>query len=381
MLGHDEILAALEQAFPRGGAGQPPDGVFLVARLVDPRLSLGDATPYVFIPDIHLVPEDDATRFPWVTTEPPQVDGLTRLANALGGLRQSDSSLRVWQLGDCFDLWRTGDMGGAVADDVNATLSNRGPLTDALFKAAGAQLLAGNHDQDLLNYRWPGGPQAANTVKLDRGSNTADAMLAHGHQFDPVESLPRDFKEFFARGATEKVPPTPLSMLEVANPHWNPQVPDPPPPTRPGDRNSFLYFDLDPANPLPLTQESVNVVPYTDPFDPARALINSFEGGGRKPTVDGPRQTFFTDIAWWAEQLSKSGGEDVRLVVIGHTHEARIVQGDRRDKVPFVLMDCGAWVGSNFLANKLDQPISNAQIGVKVGHDLRIYQLGYAVRT
>jgi hypothetical protein len=38
-------------------------------------------------------------------------------------------------------------------------------------------------------------------------------------------------------------------------------------------------------------------------------------------------------------------------------------------------------VGSNFLANKLDQPISNAQIGVKVGHDLRIYQLGYAVRT
>jgi hypothetical protein len=44
-------------------------------------------------------------------------------------------------------------------------------------------------------------------------------------------------------------------------------------------------------------------------------------------------------------------------------------------------MDCGAWVGSTFLADKLDKPIANSQIGVKVGHDLRIYQLGYAVRT
>lgn len=382
MIGHDEILAALQQEFPRGTAAQP-EGVFLVARLVDPDLGLGEPTSYVFIPDIHLVPEADAAHFPWVTTRPPQVDGLTRLANVLGQLRQADANLRVWQLGDCFDLWRTGDMGGPVAADVDATLTDRKTLTDALFTTAGAQLLAGNHDQDLLGFRWPGGPQAMNTVRLDRGASTADVMLAHGHQFDLIESLPREIKEFFARGATEKIRPTPLGMLEAANPHWDPKVPDPPPPGRPGDRNAFLYFGLDPANPLPLAQDSVNVVPYEPPEDdPAANFIASFGGGAnRKPTIDGPRQTFFTDIASWAKQLSEGGGEDVRLAVIGHTHQARIVQGERKDRVPFVLMDCGAWVDSSFLADKLDQPIANGQIGVKVGHDLRIYQLGYVVRT
>jgi len=38
-------------------------------------------------------------------------------------------------------------------------------------------------------------------------------------------------------------------------------------------------------------------------------------------------------------------------------------------------------VDSGFLSNELDAPIANGQIGVKVGDDLRIYQLGYAVRT
>jgi hypothetical protein len=96
--------------------------------------------------------------------------------------------------------------------------------------------------------------------------------------------------------------------------------------------------------------------------------------------VDGPRQTFFTDIAWWSQGVSEKQGSDIRLMVIGHTHRARIVRGKRPDKTPFVLMDCGAFVGTSFLSDELDAPIANAQIGVKVGNDLRIYQLGYTVR-
>jgi hypothetical protein len=71
----------------------------------------------------------------------------------------------------------------------------------------------------------------------------------------------------------------------------------------------------------------------------------------------------------------------VRLIVIGHTHQARIVRGKRKNGERFVLMDCGAWVGLDFLSNTLDAPIANAQIGVKVGDDLRIYQLGYVPRA
>jgi hypothetical protein len=97
--------------------------------------------------------------------------------------------------------------------------------------------------------------------------------------------------------------------------------------------------------------------------------------------VDGPRQTFFTDIAWYAQGMSHEGSKDVRLVVIGHTHHARLVRGKRADGALFVLMDCGAFVGTSFLSDELDAPMANAQIGVKVGNDLRIYQLGYTVRT
>jgi hypothetical protein len=79
--------------------------------------------------------------------------------------------------------------------------------------------------------------------------------------------------------------------------------------------------------------------------------------------------------------MSQDGGRDVRLIVIGHTHRPRIVRGMRPDGTPFVLMDCGAFVGSGFLSDELDEPIANMQIGVKLGSDIRIYQLGYSVRT
>jgi hypothetical protein len=379
MLTHDDILAQLQREFPSGGSGAQPDGVLLVARLRDPGLAMTDPTPYVFIPDVHLTPTAESRRFPWVTARDSQVEVLTRLARLLGRLRGSDPSLLVWQLGDCFDLWRTDDVGGDPQADVAATQAAHPALFAALFGAAGAQLLAGNHDQELVDFPLPGGPQALNTIYLARGGGRADTILAHGHQFDPIESLPRKFKEFFARGATEMVPPTARSMMEAANPHWKPDPITTPPPHRPSDANQFLHFGLRRDNPVPLGADAVNVVPYVPVRDPAKAFIDSF-GGGRKPTVDGPRQTFFTDIAWYAQQMSDTGGKDVRLVAIGHTHRARIVRGKRPDGTLFVLMDCGALVGTSFLSDELDAPIANGQIGVKVGNEIRIYQLGYTVR-
>jgi UDP-2,3-diacylglucosamine pyrophosphatase LpxH len=343
-------------------------------------LGTADPTPYVFIPDAHLTPTRDAQRFPWVTARESQVEALTRLALLLGRLRAGDPSLRVWQLGDCFDLWRANGVGGDPLADVSSTQDDRPALFDALYRQAGALQLAGNHDNELLQFPIPGGPQATNMVFIDRNSSTADVVLAHGHQFDPIETLPRQFKEFFARGATEQVPPTPRTMLEAANPHWKPDRGKTVPPKRPSDANRFLHFGLRRDDAVPLHADAVNVVPYVKVEDPAKAFVDSFGGGGRKPTVDGPRQTFFTDIAWRAEQVSNNQGLDVRMVVIGHTHRARIVRGTRPDGTLFVLVDCGAFVGTSFLSDTLDAPIANGQIGVKVGNDVRIYQLGYTVR-
>src|SRR5207237_7914687 len=136
--------------------------------------------------------------------------------------------------------------------------------------------------------------------------------------------------------------------------------------------NQFLNFGLKRGDPVPLDADALNVVPYVPVRDPAKAFVDSFGAGGRKPTVDGPRQTFFTDIAWWAQQVSQDGSKDVRLAVIGHTHRERIVRGTRPDGTPFVLMDCGAFVGTSFLSDAMDAPIANAQIGVRVGNDLRV---------
>jgi UDP-2,3-diacylglucosamine pyrophosphatase LpxH len=332
----------------------------------------------VFIPDVHVVPRSDARRFPWVTAREEQIGLLASLAGVLGELRRADATVRVWQLGDFLDLWRANGLGGDPRQDVADTQDDRRALFEALYRDAGLQLVAGNHDLELLGFPLPGGPQALRSVIVDRGEGTADAVLAHGHQFDPIEALPRDVKEPFARGAKELVAPIPRSMLEAANPHWDPTV-TLYTPRRPGDANNFLHFGLRRAHPVPADADAINVVPHVPVSDPAKAFLDSF-GGGRKPSVDGPRQSFFTDAAWWAQQLSTPGSRDVRLIVIGHTHRARIVRGKRTDGTLFVLMDCGAFVGSGFLSDELDDPIANAQIGVKVGDDIRIYQLGYAIR-
>jgi UDP-2,3-diacylglucosamine pyrophosphatase LpxH len=377
MLSHAEILDALRGEFRENGTSKAD--VFLVARLREPGLGTGDPTPYVFIPDAHITPRDDARRFPWVTAREEQIDLLSRLAGVLGQLRTADPDLRVWQLGDFFDLWRVNELGGNALADVKDTQRDRPALFQALYRTAGLQVVAGNHDMELLDFKLPGGPQALKSVIADRGESTADAVFAHGHQFDPIETLPRDVKEPFARGAKELVAPIPRSMLEAANPHWDPKV-TVHAPSRPSDANRFLRFGLRRTDPAPLSSDALNVVPHRPVHDPAKALVDSI-GGGRKPTVDGPRETFFTDAAWWAQQLFKPGKRDVRLIVIGHTHRARIVRGKREDGTPFVLMDCGAFVGSGFLSDELDDPMANAQIGVKVGNDIRIYQLGYPVRV
>ena len=212
---------------------------------------------------------------------------------------------------------------------------------DSIAAVQDALALAGGYDHVSLH------TPARDELTLTLNMGGTIVGMAHGHQFDPIESLSRSFKEFFARGATERVPPTPRSMLEATNPHWKPEAPDAPPPKRPGDRNSFLHWALRRSNPLPLDRAQVNVVPYIPVQDPARAFVDSFGGPARKPTVDGPRQTFFTDIAWYSQQISQSGGKDVRLVIIGHTHHARIVRGTRPDGTLFVLMDCGAWVDTS----------------------------------
>lgn len=368
MLTHDDILQALEAEYS--------DEVFLVARLNDPTLGMDDDTqPHVFIPDCHVVPKHDAIRFPHVTADEGQVAALERFLSLMKALRAQDPSLTVWQLGDFIDLWRVGGLGGEVDDDMALVESDRasliGHLQDLDMLGALPRMLVGNHDAELGGFRW----RLPREVVAPRRGAGGETRLVHGHQFDPIETLPDDIKEFFARGATERIPPVALGMLEATNPHWQPRTPTDPPPRPPKNDLGYLRAGLE-TDRVPLNRDAINVRAYVKvSTPPADAFLNNLGAPGAKTSLDPPGQTFFTDAAWWADQYAKTG-RDLRLIVIGHTHKARIVRGTRADGTRLVLLDCGAWVGPGFLSKKLNRPIFNAQIGVKAGNEVRIYQVG-----
>jgi len=376
MLTHVDILAELEAEYPRSSGQGTPDGVFLLARLKDEALSMPDPTPYIFLPDCHVVTKLGAKRFPRVTSDEDQVAALERLLQLVLRLRVKDPTLVFWQLGDLVDLWRVGEIGENVGKRMTQFIKDRSTLVTLLNDLCPGGLktrvLAGNHDLDLRVYDW----KLPLEQLIPSAGSKAHALVLHGHQLDPVEALPQDMKEFFARGATEKVPPAALTMLAATNPHWKPQPVDAPLPQKPDEDWKFFHADLTAQNPLPLTQDSVNVLDHAPVDDPAKRFLDVLSSPGAKVSADLPSQTFFSDAAFKADGYG-SKGRDVRLAVIGHTHRPRIVRGHRAAGKPFVMMDCGAWIGVGFLSRTMDRPIRKSQIGVKVGNDLRIYQLGY----
>ena len=375
-LSHEQILAELESEYPRSSAAGKPEGVFLLARLKDDALGMNDPTPHVFLPDCHLVTRRGATRFPRVTSDEEQVAALERLLQLVVRLRTRDSNLVFWQLGDLVDLWRIGEAGQKVGSKMTQFIRDRPALVKLLNSLCPGGLktrvLAGNHDLDLRTYDW----RLPLEQVIPNPGSKGQVLVFHGHQLDPIETLPQDLKEFFARGATERVPPAAVTMLAATNPHWQPQPVDAPLPKKPDDDWKFLHADLTAGNPLPLSQDSVNVLSHTPEDDPAKRFLDVLAAPGSKISADPPSQTFFSDAAFWADKYDRKG-HDLRLAVIGHTHRPRIVRGHRAGGKPFVLMDCGAWIGVGFLSRTMDRPIRKSQIGVKVGNDLRIYQLGY----
>jgi UDP-2,3-diacylglucosamine pyrophosphatase LpxH len=375
-LTHDQILAELETEYPRSALSSQPNGVFLVARLKDDALGMSDPTPYIFLPDCHVVTKLGTNRFPRVTSDEEQVAALERLLQLVLRLREQDPRLVFWQLGDFVDLWRVGEAGQKVGKKMTQFVADRGKLVTLLNDLCPGglktRMLAGNHDLDLRVYAW----RLPLEQLIPSPGSTAHTLVLHGHQLDPVEALPQDIKEFFARGATEKVPPAAVSMLEATNPHWKPQPVDAPLPGKPDEDWKFLHAGLTVQRPLPLTQDSVNVFEHTPVDDPAKRFLDALASPGAKVSADLPSQTFFSDAAFKADRYA-SKGRDVRLAIIGHTHRPRIVRGHRAGGKPFVMMDCGAWIGVGFLSRTMDRPIRKSQIGVKVGNDLRIYQLGY----
>src|SRR5204863_9564951 len=76
-----------------------------------------------------------------------------------------------------------------------------------------------------------------------------------------------------------------------------------------------------------------------------------------------------------AEDANWDEREAIRIaVVIGHTHQPRIVVGTGNDG--YTLMDCGSWVNQSQASANPQDIFWNSQIGVLTGNECAVLQIG-----
>ncbi len=353
MLTHADVLTALEDSFPLDAAHPERFGVALVAQYADPALALPGGRVHIFVPDCHLLSPPDLAVYP---KNHFQLDAeLLTMLQCLRQLKKDNrGELLVWHMGDLFDIWRaTGGRGDqAEVDAIAAAYKDHIKLlTASPPNGVRARILAGNHD--YMIHELPSWAALRVGIIENQDPALGDILVVHGDLFDWLEMvLPDQLKAFIVKAA-KQVTAGQTELLQedraiVAKVNQAMQPGDVPI----GPETSALAKGRPVLGAGP--NVSVNVVDAATASQPPK---------------------FFDNAAKLAVELKKHG-HDIRTVVIGHTHQARMVQGARSDGVPLVLMDCGAWMGQCRLA-KADPWIWSAQLGVIAQAELRIYQLGW----
>lgn len=348
MISYDDIEQLLAGAFP---TESPDKGLRLIARYSNAGLSLPSSRVRVLIPDIHLLSKKAAKEFP--KTGFRIKAALTKFLKALTAFKTAHAGeLQVFQMGDLFDIWRIRGSGGSKrkVDDI---MADHGDVLSLLIfgPPAGvrATIMAGNHDYDTHNLaEW----NAARFFFLnDSPAGTPDAMLIHGDSFDWAENFfPNELQSFGVK----------LAKMASAGQH-----------------------ELDHEDLLGVLALNDTLPKKDQPIGVAQATF-----GGAVEAVGAVGPEF--NVVKWSETVGKVGryfeaavkmteallerGRDVRLVICGHSHDARIVTGSRKDGMPLVLMDCGAWLGQCRFGPGSPWRLS-AQVGVVIGNDARIYQM------
>jgi UDP-2,3-diacylglucosamine pyrophosphatase LpxH len=345
MIGHDEIEQFLSANFPAQGTDI---GLRLVARYSEPAIGFPAGRARIFIPDIHLMSVKAGKEFP--KTGFRLTKEITRFLKLLAAFKNANpGELQVFQMGDIFDIWRVRGSGGSKRKVEDIAADNAGVLELLLFgppTGCRASILAGNHDFDLHNLaEW-------NTPRFwflnDSAAGVPDALAIHGDCFDFAENFfPDKLQEFGVKlakqassGEHELDHEDLLRVLAL-----NDTLPKKDQPI--GDADAALGAAGGTA------PERFNLVPWSKTV----GTVGKYFDAARKMAIE-----------------LKPRGRDVRLVICGHSHAARIVVGDRGDGVEMALMDCGAWLGKSHFGAAAPRRAS-AQVGVLVGNDARIYQL------
>jgi UDP-2,3-diacylglucosamine pyrophosphatase LpxH len=311
--------------------------VRLVASIRDARLAF--ASPQdarIFLPDMHVVSAATRAKYSYGVND----TGL--LARVLQGIAAMKAvggrTIAVYQVGDFLDLWREEPVSSARADAASRIVVDHATLMNALFdERLKARFLLGNHDVDLAWW--------SNFVAWERryflpprGAMRASGMALHGDVFDWVEFLPDAFNRFFVYY---------FSPLSGAADHDLKHVK-----AKIEQENARHDFSTQIAGTAALGTLGA--------LDAATSSHNLSEHG----FLDKARAT--------AKKMSQAAGLDLRFMVIGHTHQARIAVRDDAQGF-FVLVDCGAWIENG--RDATGRVFPNQQLAVLSENEFRIYQL------
>jgi UDP-2,3-diacylglucosamine pyrophosphatase LpxH len=325
-------------------------GVKLIARLKDEQ-AIGNTNErylHVFVPDLHLLSEDAQEnynlKFDWKDEFEKVTTALLKTRDHLWG---ENLSMKVYQLGDFIDLWRESLMGAKGARDImNSFPDIRDRFLRNSRDSVGARLLLGNHDLEARNSRMFA---RARMVHYLPGTGRTH-MALHGDVFDHLELFLPDVINTIVLQVLGRIP-KPLTypmrkLLDLRDLY--------PPYENPGDATFKATQSVEGALPLEFNVTTV---------------MNE---------EDRPREHKLLPLAVQAAMKIRTEKDldgkpiapNLKVVVLGHTHHARLVV-DRIDDL--ILMDCGAWIGNYQVGEQEGRP--NHQLGAICGSDLRIYQV------
>jgi UDP-2,3-diacylglucosamine pyrophosphatase LpxH len=333
---HDRLLDALLNA-------QKVSDVLLVARLEDARIAYDDTKEIrVFIPDLHLLTEKDNKRYRYGFNCKEQIIGILKALKSFRTGLANDESLTLYQLGDFVDLWRQG------SSDATKILEEHYDLYGYLSGPLKTWFLLGNHDLDLADH---GGFRVWNRRYYFPLADPR-ALVVHGDVFDLVERYPNELKSLFVYLFGPLRDPTAHDFEDfrrlAKKAHGAKQY-----------KNQIQADCHDVADCV----SAANGVPRDAAFNVARVTDPADPSGHR----------FFPAAYQTVRQIKADFKLNLTTVIIGHSHRARIAVYEGGGEF-LALMDCGAWI-EQYRTPADPQPKPNAQIGVLVANDCRIYQI------
>ncbi len=339
---HDQFLEALLAIA----------NVRLLASYSDEGLGLDGNSMQVFIPDLHLVSDARRADFDYGTNYDKTL--LVSVAGALRDLKKAAGAagqrFNVFHIGDYLDLWR--EVPPDALDDTvpDKIKDDHRALADILEDdALNTGFLLGNHDFDL--YRFVGYNTWARRFFLP--GDDPRIVVMHGDYFDWVE---RDVPEAIRDIAVYYFGPSHQAGDALVG-----QMKDLTVKCMPPDQSQFIQL------PQPAILGSL----FPDGED-VPANYNLQRPGDDGATKEG--LAFLDQACTECVQANAASETKLRMVIIGHTHHARIAVKPMPDGTPFALVDIGAWI-ENCSEQDGSAAMLNAQITALSANQVRIYQL------